>query len=67
MVLICTELEYNVRQQFTGRFATPNCKEKFKRLLVQYSLKQYSFICYADSESNESLQSISKQFFYRYF
>lgn len=67
--LICTQLEYDNQQAFTGRFATPNCKgqEKASRLLKQYPADTYEFVCYADSRSDLPLQTISKQFFYRYF
>ena len=67
--LICTELEYDTDHRFIGRFATPNCKgpEKVKRLLQRYPASEYEFVCYADDESDKALQTISKQFFYRYF
>lgn len=67
--LICTELAYDRQQQFTGQFATPNCKgaEKVKRLLECYPANKYDFICYGNTASDKHLQSISKQFFYRYF
>ncbi len=67
--LVCTQLDYNTQKVFTGRFATPNCKgqEKVSRLLKQYSADVYEFICYADSRSDLPLQTISKQFYYRYF
>ncbi len=67
--LICTELDYSAEKLFTGKFATPNCKgkEKVKRLLEKYPANQFEFICYGNSSADKELQSISKEFYYRYF
>jgi phosphatidylglycerophosphatase C len=67
--LICTELDYNKKTIFTGQFATPNCKgkEKLKRLLEKYPTDKFEFICYGNSPADKELQSISKEFYYRYF
>ncbi|MEO7309055.1 MAG: HAD-IB family phosphatase [Chitinophagaceae bacterium] len=67
--LICTELQYDHQQRFTGEFATPNCKgkEKLRRLLNQYPASEYEFVCYGNSPGDKKLRSISKEFYYRYF
>ena len=67
--LICTELKYNAETILTGQFTTPNCKgkEKVNRLLEKYPANQFEFICYGNSPADKQLQSISKEFYYRYF
>ena len=67
--LICTEMQYDNQQIFTGLYATPNCKgkEKPKRLLAKYPADKFEFICYGNTPGDKALKSISKEFFYRYF
>lgn len=67
--LICTELQYDNDNLFTGRFATPNCKgkEKKRRLVAKYPADKYEFISYGNTKSDKQLQSVSRQFYYRYF
>jgi len=67
--LICTELKYDEQQQFTGLYATPNCKgiEKKRRLLEKYPADKFEFVSYGNTSGDKALRCISKQFFYRYF
>lgn len=53
VTLICTETEIEM-QQFTGKYSTPDCSRKQKkvRILEQYDLKNYAAI-YAYGNSNE--------------
>lgn len=67
--LICTQMEYGDNSNFTGHFASPNCKgpEKIRRLLAKYPASEYVFVCYGNSRSDKILQSVCQQFYYRYF
>jgi len=52
---ICTELEYDAADRFTGRFRTPNCKgpEKRRRIEAIYRLADFArVIAYGNSSAD---------------
>lgn len=63
--LLCTELEYT-DQNFTGNFATPNCKgpEKVQRIRAAYKLSEYKKIwSYGNSKGDAEMFELAEKVF----
>ena len=61
VALICTETAIE-KQQFTGRYSTPDCSQEQKkiRILEQYNLKDYAAIyAYGNSDEDEAMLSLA--------
>lgn len=63
--LLCTQLEYQAGQ-FTGQFATPNCKgeEKAKRIQAAYDLKAFEKVmAYGNSKGDAEMFELATKVF----
>ena len=63
---VCTELEFNDEQLFTGKFKTPNCvrKEKVIRIKQKYNLTDFiEIIAYGNSMDDEEMYKIATSFY----
>ncbi|MDO8368791.1 MAG: HAD-IB family phosphatase [Saprospiraceae bacterium] len=63
--LLCTELEFEAGQ-FTGHFATPNCKgpEKARRIWAAYDLNLYEkIIAYGNSRGDAEMFELADEVF----
>ena len=61
VALICTETAIE-KQQFTGRYSTPDCSQEQKkiRILEQYDLENYAAIyAYGNSDEDDAMLSLA--------
>ena len=64
MMVLCTEVEYDSQDLFTGRFATPNCKygEKKRRILEKFDVEKYDrIVAFGNSKGDAAMFKLADE------